>query len=326
MKILHVAANLPSKEKPFRQPFISSQINSLVNEGVETGIYEIMGAHSRMYYITAIREIKKIVKEKKYDIIHAHYSYCGLASYFARTGKPVILSLMGSDLMGVTDKKGRVTFRGRIDKSITQFAVNRVNHIVVKSKKMKEELLTKTPISVIPNGVNINFFKPIEISDTRKELGYNDEEFIILFMGNNSDPNKNFNLAKNASEIFKNYVKNGNIQLVNPYGIDQVMVNKYMNIADVLVLTSYYEGSPNVVKEAMACNLPVVSVDVGDVKEIIHETKNCFIVSYSENELAEKLKIIYGNRTRSNGREKIQHLRSDIIAKKIIEVYKSLLN
>ena len=98
-----------------------------------------------------------------------------------------------------------------------------------------------------------------------------------------------------------------------------------MNASDVLILTSFWEGSPNVIKESMACNLPIISVDVGDVKEVILDTFNCFFVDYSAQEIAEKLKIIYDNKLPSNGREKINHLDDNLIAQKLIKIYSELM-
>ena len=132
---------------------------------------------------------------------------------------------------------------------------------------------------------------------------------------------KNFKLASNAFDILDrkdvelNIVKNVNFSLI-PY---------YMYAADVLILTSTREGSPNVIKEAMACNCPIVSTDVGDVREVIGNTEGCFLTTFNPEDVTEKLKKALAFAKRTQGREHIKHLDSNVIAKKIMKVYEKAL-
>jgi glycosyltransferase involved in cell wall biosynthesis len=93
-----------------------------------------------------------------------------------------------------------------------------------------------------------------------------------------------------------------------------------------LLLTSTHEGSPNIVKEALACNLPVVSVKVGDVEERICGVENCYITTSEPNDIADKLySVITSSRRANNGFEKVSSINSEIIAKKIIMIYNQIL-
>lgn len=325
MRVLQIAGGLPSKDKPFFQTFIKSQIDSLIKEGIDIEIYDVKGYESSLNYLKAINNIKKLVKEKEIDLIHAHYSYCGLSSVLSKAGIPIVLSLMGSDLLGSPDENGKQIIRGRLDKLLSKYVAVKVDHIIVKSEEMKNKLKIKIPISVIPNGVDFDFFKPTDIFESRKKLGFEDDEFLVLFLGNPNEPRKNYNLSKKAVELFKNENNSGNIKLLSPFGIGSAEIVEYMNASNVLLLTSYWEGSPNVIKEAMACNLPIISVDVGDVREVIKDSFNCFIIEYDEENIVEKLKVIYQNKQRSNGRINIENLESSIIAKKIITIYRSYI-
>ncbi|MFW9928794.1 MAG: glycosyltransferase family 4 protein [Candidatus Thorarchaeota archaeon] len=322
---MHVLADFTSEAKPFFQPFVNSQIKSLEKEGVEIGTFSVDASDSRMNYFRAARRIKELVIEEKYEILHAHYSYCGLSAYLARAKKPIVISLMGSDLIGARNRKGKITLRGKLDNWISRYISTKVNHIIVKSRQMANLLDGKIPISVIPNGVDLELFQPMQQSLVRKELGFEEEEFMVLFFGNPRDSNKNFVLAEKAVKNFKSTFKHSNVHLVNPYGISHDKVVKYLNACDVLILTSYYEGSPNVIKEAMACNLPIISTDVGDVKDIISNIDNCFITNHSTENISNKLEMIYNNRQRTNGRHKMQELSSEVIAEKIIKIYQSII-
>jgi glycosyltransferase involved in cell wall biosynthesis len=110
------------------------------------------------------------------------------------------------------------------------------------------------------------------------------------------------------------------------YEINHDLIPYYLNAADVLILTSLWEGSPNVIKEAMACNLPIVSTNVGDVKEVICNTEGCYITTFDAEDVAKKLEkaVQFGQRT--NGRIKIAHLDDQVIARKIIGLYKEVLD
>jgi len=181
-------------------------------------------------------------------------------------------------------------------------------------------------IHIIPNGVNLERFYPKKKEEVRRELGVPKDEILVLFVSDPARPEKNYPLAERAVQL----QGNEKVQLQAVYGEPQEKINLWMNAADLLVLTSFHEGSPNVVKEAMACNCPVVSTDVGDVKEVFGKTEGYFISGYEPEEFANQiLKAIHYNRKhgRTNGRERILELGLDEgrIAKRILAVYKQVL-
>lgn len=326
MKVLHIVAGMSSNERPYHQPFIKSQIDSLKKNGVECDVYEIKSYDSKLEYFKSVQSIRKLLRDKNYDVMHTHYSYCGLVAHYACSRVPIVLSLMGSDVLGTPNYGGKLTLRGKIDRMISKFTVDKVNHIIVKSKRMRDYLKCKVPVSIIPNGIDLNIFKPMDTLDARRNLGFRPEDFLVLFLGNKNEPVKNFKLAKRSFESFKKQNNFINIKFLNPFGISHHKVVEYMNASDVLLLTSFWEGSPNVIKEAMACNLPIISTNVGDVKEIMSDAIYCFSVNFSEVEIVENLNRIFQKRQRSNGRSKINNLSSDVISRRIIELYKNVIH
>ena len=156
-------------------------------------------------------------------------------------------------------------------------------------------------------------------NECRKKLNLPLDKKIVLFLANPHDPRKNFKLLKDAA------LKLNDVEIINPYPIKNEDFPYYLNACDVFVLTSYNEGSPNVIKEAMACNCPIVATDVGDVKEVISGVEGCYLTDFNPSDLAEKISRVlsYGNRTQ--GREHIQHLKEENIANQIIEIYKGIL-
>ena len=143
----------------------------------------------------------------------------------------------------------------------------------------------------------------------------------VLFLANPNDPRKNYILAKKAIEKLKNY----NVKLYNPFPIKPDDFPIFLNDSSLFLLTSFNEGSPNVIKEAMACNIPIVSTNVGDVKEVIGKTEGCFIAKFDPLDVSKKILEALNFNKRTTGRSDIQHLRSDIIAKRIINIYNKII-
>ena len=125
--------------------------------------------------------------------------------------------------------------------------------------------------------------------------------------------------------MYKALQKINDVELLTPFPIPAKDVPLYLNLADVLVVTSFEEGSPNVIKEAMACNCPIVSTDVGDVKEVIGNTRGCYITSLDPGDVAEKILLALEFDNRTNGRNNIRYLELNVIAEKIIKVYESVV-
>jgi len=98
-------------------------------------------------------------------------------------------------------------------------------------------------------------------------------------------------------------------------------VVQYINASNALILPSIQEGSPNIVKETMACNVPVVATDVGDVSQLIGGTQGCTVCSHSAEELAvglEKALLFKGPTT---GRADIANLENSVVAEQVLAVY-----
>jgi teichuronic acid biosynthesis glycosyltransferase TuaC len=318
MKVLMVTNMYPSAQKPHSGSFIKSQIDSIRREGIDVDVLYLDTKSKQYNYIKGWYTIFKKSWDQSFDLIHAHYGYCGMVSKL-QFRLPVIVSYCGGDVLGSPNIKGEKTLFDKIMLPLGWILSMVVSAAIVKSQEMKDRLPRTQNIFVIPNGVDFDFFTLMKKSVARKKVGLAKNKKYILFPANPSWIRKCYPVAKEAVDILKQ--KGNNVELVVLHSKPQKTVPAYMNACDALVLTSYWEGSPNVIKEAMACNLPVVSVDVGDVAQILDGCQGCYIVKRDATDVAAKLEIVLGENRRTNGRECIQDLEIQTIARKIRRLY-----
>jgi glycosyltransferase involved in cell wall biosynthesis len=298
-----------------------AQGDSLIAAGIEIIYFPIIGKGIKGY-LSHISKLKRFLKENKVSIIHAHFGLCGIVGYFAKSNEKLMISFMGDDLIGSVNNEGNYSLQSRFFTVLNKFFAKFIYDFnIVKSQNLKNKLWRSTKAEIIPNGVNFLVFFPIEKKTVRKELGINENVKIVLFAADPLRAEKNFSLAKaavNATGI-------NDLELKVVHKISQQELNRQYNAADVVLLTSMHEGSPNVIKEAMACNRPIVSTDVGDVNDLISKTEGCFVSSQEVKELADNIvkALAYEN---TSGRNDILSLRSENIAQKVIGVYNSILN
>lgn len=298
-------------------PFIKSQGLSLEKKGAEIDYFTIKGKGIRGYLKNAA-VLKQYLKKNKYHIIHAHYALCGWVAVLAFPHIPIAVSFMGCDVYGNVDKTGKRT--GYIEILSSKLLQPFVRSIIVKSKQMARHVYMKKKLHIIPNGVDFDRFKPMDKTECRKLLKLPIDKKIVLFLGDPSDPRKNLPLAKEAVET----LNDPEVRLLTPYPVPPDHVPLYLNVADAIILTSFLEGSPNVVKEAMACGRPIVATDVGDVAEILHNIPGCFITPFNPAETAVRLKKALDFNRPTGGRRAAAHLDERLIADRIMNIYETL--
>jgi glycosyltransferase involved in cell wall biosynthesis len=293
-------------------PIVKSQADSLKNKEVELEVFPIIGQGLRGY-LKNISKLKKQILIFKPDIIHSHYSFCGIIASLATKKIPIVASLMGSD-----------THQSKLMKlTIRYFANYRWSKTIVKSEDMKIRLGLNNAV-ILPNGVDLNLFKPLDKKECRNKLGWDLDKKYILFASNPARPEKNFALAKQTIEN----LNNDKIELKVVYDVDHKLMLIYLNAADVLLLTSKWEGSPNIVKEATACNIPVVATEVGDIKFLFGNIEGYYYTNSFPDRLAEKINYILDNDIKPNGHQRIIDLKldSESIADKLTQLYQEVLS
>jgi teichuronic acid biosynthesis glycosyltransferase TuaC len=292
-------------------PITQNQAESLIESGVDVVFFDIIGK-GFLGYLLNIPHLSRKIKEEKPDLIHSHYSLSGFSTALTFCKEPIVVSLMGSDV-----------FKSSLAQKILikLFCSIFFNSIIVKSNGMRDELGLEG-VFVLPNGVNLSRYWEIKKEDSIKKLGWDKSQIHILFASNPDRLEKNFKLAKEALGMIESM--NFNIHFL--MNIKQKEMPYYYSAADCLLLTSKHEGSPNVIKEAMACNCPIVATDVGDIKEIVGNTEGCFVTGFDANEIAIRINQVIESGKRTNGRTKIAYLDSKIIASRLKAIYESVIN
>lgn len=312
MKVLFVSSG---NKKEGISSIVFNQGESLRKKGLKIEYFGIIGK-GFIGYLKNLPALKRKINSDKFDVIHAHYSLSALTVSLTLPKIPVIVSLMGSDAK-------MSLFWNFIIRLSNQFLWH---HTIVKSDNLKKKIKLKNA-SIIPNGVDLSKFEIKNKIKTREKLGLSPDLKYILFLSNPNRIEKNYKLATKSFDI----ISDDKMKLLPVYNKPNDEIVDYLNACDLLLLTSLWEGSPNAVKEAMTCNLPVVSTDVGDVKWLFGNEPGYFLTSYDLNDVAEKIKSALQytkNFNSTNGRKRIIELGLDsqTVAKKIINVYKEVLN
>lgn len=285
---------------------VTNQAVALRKAGVEVLMYEIIGKGIFGYFWHLFR-LKRYIRRISPDVIHAHYGLCGIVASLAGA-RPLVVSLMGSDLYLAPVMRFWVRLFSRFFWSVT----------IVKSQKMFR-LIRNSEARVVPNGVDLELFREMSREEAREKLGFILPRNVLWA----SDPQrkvKNYSLAREACALLNSHETE--LRVVKDAEPREMAL--YFNAADVLLLTSFWEGSPNVVKEALACNIPVVSTPVGDVEELIAGIEGCSVCAPNAKALARGLEKALSITGRSNGRERLAHLDSKLVARRIMDIYREV--
>lgn len=290
-------------------PIIKNQGDSLIAKGISLDYFLIKGK-GFSGYLRNIKILNNYLKENKYDIIHSHYSLTAFVASMA-FAKPLVVSLMGSDV-----KKGNIY---RIVIKFFAFLFS-WKEIIVKSEDMKQSLGIKKT-KVIPNGVNLDRFKELSQEECIEILGWNKNKKHILFPSNPQRLEKNYKLLEES-------VRGMNADIHYFVNVPNEKTPYWYNAANVVVMTSLWEGSPNAIKEAMSCNCPIVCTDVGDVKWLFGKTEGCFISKWDREDLKSKIveALAFDGRTKGRFRILALNLSSNQVAKTIISIYKDIIS
>lgn len=308
LRVLVMTNMYPTPQHPAFGTFVADQVEALRRRGLEMDVLFINPRESKWNYARGPFLLRRHLARNHYDLIHAHYVFCGLIAATQRR-LPVVLTHHGIEVLA-----GWTAPLSRLASRLTQATI-------VTSPAMARRLPGR-PV-VIPCGIDLELFRPMPQEEARHALGLPMEPKLVLFAGE-PRPEKRLDLAEAGVEALRRRWPDP-VELVTAVGQPHERIPLYMNACDVLVLTSDYEGSPMVVKEAMACGLPIVSTDVGDVAEVMGDTEGCYLCRQDAADIAEKLAMALAFGRRTDGRRRVEHLSLDAVAGRIHQVYEETL-
>lgn len=322
MHILIVTSEWPTQDHPEWVPFIIQQVDSLRAAGLQVDVFPFRGAGKPANYLKSWYRLRQDFDFSRYDLLHAHFGQSGLLCLPKRL--PLVVTLHGSDLHGIVKPDGNYALSGLILRKVSRFIARQADQVIVVAEHLIKYLPKNITPQVIPGGVDLELFRPQDKSVARQQLGLPHKKLLVLFPANPHNPIKRYQLAIEAVNHLKSEL---DLELLVVQGIPHAKMPLYLNACDALLLTSHHEGSPTVVKEALACNLPVVSVDVGDVRSLISGLPACALCeSDAPDAIAAGLRISLEYPSRPQLRPAVTHLAESQVAGRVIQVYQRALS
>ena len=306
MKILVVA----SFNKGRFAPFILEQVAALKEKGCEINFFGLHGKGIKGY-LKNLSELKNKIEEVRPDVIHAHYGLSGLLANLQRR-VPVVTTYHGSD---INDKKAL---------RFSKIAMRLSAWNIYVSNKTLEIANPKNKYTLLPCGIDLTDLQLTERREAKRQMNLSETKKYILFFCAFDNVVKNAPLAKEVVS----HVQDEDAKLLELKGYSREEVTLLMCAANAFLMTSFTEGSPQVIKEAMACGCPIVSVDVGDVKERVEEVEGCYVAKTREpKELAELLQkaMIFDGKTNGRGKLLADGLDNMLVAEKLMQIYNKAL-
>ena len=301
-------------------PFVTEQGESLRAAGCEVEYFLVKGS-----YIGAVRALKAKIREYQPDIVHAHYGLSAITAELQFLA-PVVTTFHNGE-----------THRWYVNLMSSLMSL-RAKHVIYVAPHVRELSYFKARnYSIIPCGVSLDDCFLMDKAEARKKLGWSADKKYIMFGGAFLNLRKNYPLLRDAVSGLDHF---DNIEIVEMKGLSRYDCVLRMNACDVFALPTKNEGSPQALKEAMACNCPIVATDVADIKHLLGDMPGHYLLpnkrgngawwkgdEHSAEELAELIKQALAFEGRTKGRERIVELgyTNELVAKKIIKIYEDII-
>jgi glycosyltransferase involved in cell wall biosynthesis len=320
-RVLVVTNLWPYEGDPSYGCFVQAQMESLRPLGVEYDLLFINGRVSRWNYLRALPQLWRRLRERRYDLIHAHMGLAGLVAR-CQISAPLVVSFMGFDVTGKFKGSDHISAFGRFYQVSSFLLARLASAVIVKTAELKRRLNFEAA-EVIPNGVDLDLFQPADQAEARRSLGLDPHKKLVLFPYDPQRQEKRFDLVQSAVRQARQAIPV--LEILQISAVPQSCMPLYMNAADVLVLASQSEGSPNTVKEAMATNLPVITVEVGDTADLIGPTEGCHLAPRDAKEIAARIVEVCRRGQRTRGRDRMARYSMENVARQIVEVYSNVV-
>lgn len=319
MKILLVHSGNAVGGDSSKYTFVREQGEELRKLGCEIAYYAVVGKGMRGY-LRNVKPLREKILEFQPDIVHAHYGLCGMVAVLAVKKKvPVVVTCHNGETL---TKYGNI---------ISSLAIRRADYTICVAQHIYDKLYLKPkPYIIQPCGIDLKDLPLVDKAIAQKEMNLSPDKINILFGGSFANARKNAPLAKAALKRLEDEGIRGlgEINLIEMRGFNRSQVAMLLNGCDMLLLPTKSEGSPQVLKEAMACNCPIVATDVADIAFLLQGVTNSYVTTFDPSDVAEKIQRVIDSGERTNGRERINELKLDnpYVAETIKGVYESVLN
>ena len=321
LKVLFMTTEWPTKEHPGHVPFLVQYADALRKQGVEVEVYHFHGRANPLNYLRAWFEVRKQRFWSEAELIHAHWGQSAFITLFSR--KPLVITFHGSDLQGIVSRHGKYNLKGKLLVLLNRWMARKAEVCIAVSERLRQLLPVGCEQSeVIPMGIDLELLKPMDKMSCRQALGLDPHKRYLLFVSDPKRPEKRFLLAQQA--VAAANLQNAELLVVCDQPYEKIPL--YLNAGDLLLLTSSHEGSPVILKEALACNLPVVSVDVGDAREKLEMIAGCVVCEDDDPQtIAQAITQALDYDKTIHGRNYVLDLSWDLIAQRTIVVYNRAL-
>jgi glycosyltransferase involved in cell wall biosynthesis len=322
MRVLVVTSEWPTPEHPEGVPFLVRRVEALRAAGVHVDVFSFRGARNPVHYMDAYQRVQVILRRQTYDVVHAEFGQSGLLVVLPKL-RPLVVTFHGSDLQGIVKPDGAYDRpKSMVLRNVSRLVSLRANETILSSSHLAKYLPRKR-FHVIPCGVDLDVFKPLDRDEARKTLGIAKDKRIILFAANPQRGVKRYWIAEHAVKLLDLSYR---AEILVASNVPHDQMSLYINAADVVILTSKHEGSPTIVKEALACNVPLVSVDVGDVRQQLAGVSGCVVCNSDDPaQIAVALDNVLRAGARTNGRAVAQSLDEKLLVRQVIKLYDRVL-
>lgn len=312
----------PFDAMPFYGSFVKDEVGALRAAGADVDVYFVNGKANKMNYLWMPGGFFGRLRKNDYDVVHVHHSFCGFVATLQKK-IPVVWTFHEGEVTSSDDviKKDSAVKRLAYSKRFKRSVARKVDALIVVSEHLKAPLERPDAIT-LACGIDLELFKPMDGNEARERLGLDPGKRNVLFPSAPGRLEKRYDLALAGVEALR--ARGHDVELLTLDNVPHEDVPVYMNASEALLMTSEFEASPVTVREALACNIPVLSTAVGDVESVMEGIEGCYIIEPDAGDIADKLEAILRRGAPFVGRDEMGAYSLQSTASRLLELYQRL--